>query len=39
LVGVRDPVTRAYHLYLTNIPPERVTPMDIAQTYAARWVR
>jgi IS4 transposase len=37
LVGVRDPVTREYHLYLTNIPPTRLSPMDIAQTYAARW--
>lgn len=38
LVGVRDPVTRAYHLYLTNIPLDRLSPMDIAQTYAARWM-
>jgi len=37
LVGVRDPLTREYHLYLTNIPPNRLTPDDIAQTYAARW--
>jgi IS4 transposase len=38
LVGVRDPLTREYHLYLTNIPPNKLTPDDIAQTYAARWV-
>lgn len=38
LVGVRDPVSREYHLYLTNIPPNKLTPDDIAQTYAARWV-
>lgn len=38
LVGVRDPVTRTYHLYLTNIPPDRLSPKDIAQAYAARWV-
>ena len=38
LVGVRDPVTRTYHLYLTNIPPDRLSPIDIAQTYAARWL-
>lgn len=38
LVGVRDPLTREYHLYLTNIPPDRLSPMDIAQTYAARWM-
>ena len=38
LVGVRDPVTRQYHLYLTNIPPDKLTPDDIAQIYAARWM-
>lgn len=38
LVGVKDPLTGTYHLYLTNIPPERLTPEDIAQVYAARWV-
>jgi putative transposase len=38
LVGVRDPVTREHHLYLTNIPPEKLSPEDIAQVYAARWV-
>lgn len=37
-LGVRDPVTRNYHLYLTNIPPDRLSPKDIAPTYAARWV-
>lgn len=38
LVGVRDPLTKQYHLYLTNVPPEKLSPEDIAQTYAARWV-
>jgi IS4 transposase len=38
LVGVRNPATREHHLYLTNIPPEKLTPEDIAQVYAARWV-
>jgi IS4 transposase len=38
LVGVQDPQTREYHLYLTNIPPARLSPGDIAQTYAARWL-
>jgi putative transposase len=37
LVGVRDPLTHTYHAYLTNIPPERLSPEDIAQIYAARW--
>jgi putative transposase len=38
LVGVRDPVTGDYHLYLTNIPPKRLSPEEIAQAYAARWL-
>jgi putative transposase len=38
LVGVKDPVTGTYHLYLTNIPPERLNAEDSAQVYAARWV-
>lgn len=37
LVGVRDPATGEHHLYLTNIPPEKLSAEDIAQTYAARW--
>jgi putative transposase len=37
LVGVRDEHSGEYHLYLTNIPPERLSPRDIATTYAARW--
>jgi IS4 transposase len=38
LVGVHNPNTGAYHLYLTNIPPARLSPEDIAQAYAARWL-
>jgi IS4 transposase len=38
LVAVRDPLTHEYHAYLTNIPPARLTPEEIAQIYAARWV-
>jgi IS4 transposase len=38
LVGVRDPLTHEHHFYLTNIPPDRLSPKDIAQTYAARWI-
>jgi len=37
LIAVRDPLTGSYHAYLTNIPPARLSPTDIAQTYAARW--
>lgn len=38
LVGVRDSQTGTHHLYLTNIPPERLSPSEIAQVYAARWL-
>ncbi len=38
LVGVRDARSGDYHLYLTNIPPERLCPEEIAQCYAARWL-
>ena len=38
LVGVLDPASREHHLYLTNIPPDRLSPEDIGQIYAARWV-
>lgn len=38
LVGVLDPATREHHLYLTNIPPDRLSPEDIGQIYAARWL-
>jgi IS4 transposase len=38
LVAVRDPLTHEYHAYLTNIPTERLTPEEIAQIYAARWI-
>lgn len=37
LVGVRDEHSGEYHLYLTNIAAERLSPTEIATTYAARW--
>lgn len=37
LVGVRNEETGKYHLYLTNVPRERLSPEDIARVYAARW--
>jgi putative transposase len=37
LVGVKDKETGKHHLYITNIPPERLDAEDIARTYAARW--
>jgi IS4 transposase len=37
LVGVRNPKGEGYHLYLTNVPPQRPSAEDITATYAARW--
>lgn len=37
LVGVRNEDTGRYHLYVTNIPPERLTAEQVAQVYAGRW--
>jgi IS4 transposase len=38
LVGVLNPDTGRYHLYLTNVPPEKLSAEMIARTYAARWL-
>jgi len=38
LVGVLDPQTHRYHLYLTNIPAETLAPEEIAAVYSARWI-
>jgi len=37
LVGVRNQETKEYHLYLTNIPPDRLKAEDVASMYGARW--
>lgn len=37
LVGVRNADTGRYHLYVTNIPPERLTAEQVARVYAGRW--
>ena len=37
LVGIRNPLTKLYHLYLTNIPVETVRAEQIAALYSARW--
>jgi len=37
LVGVFNPDTRRYHLYLTNIQPDTLTPEEVARAYSARW--
>lgn len=37
LVGVRNTDTGRYHLYVTNIPPDRLTAEEVARVYACRW--
>jgi IS4 transposase len=37
LVGVRDARTGRYHLYVTNIAPERLSSEEVARVYACRW--
>lgn len=37
LVGVKNEDTGRYHLYVTNIPPERLTAEQVARVYAGRW--
>jgi len=37
LVAVFNDETREYHLYLTNIPPDVLTPEEVASLYGARW--
>jgi IS4 transposase len=36
-VAVRDDTTGAYHTYVTNVPPERLSAEEVARAYAARW--
>jgi putative transposase len=38
LVGVRDTQSRRYHLYVTNIAPDVLSPEEIVAVYSARWV-
>src|SRR5271157_820704 len=37
VVGLRDETSGDYHLYMTNIEPERLPPQDVQTTYALRW--
>ena len=37
LVGIWDQADRAYHLYFTNIPPEKLRAEQIADAYRLRW--
>ena len=37
LVGIKNPQTGRYHLYVTNIPPERLSANEVALVYGSRW--
>lgn len=37
LVGLRNESTGKYHLYITNVPREQLSPGDIGRVYAAHW--
>ncbi len=38
VVGIRDESTQRYHLYMTNVPVEKLAAEDIGSVYAARWM-
>lgn len=37
LIGIKNQDTGKYHLYFTNVPPERMSAEEIATMYGARW--
>ena len=37
VVAVRDAGTKGYHIFVTNIPADRLTAEEVARSYAARW--
>jgi putative transposase len=37
VVGFHNPSTKEYHLYVTNVPPDKLTTDDIQAVYALRW--
>ncbi|MCL6443935.1 MAG: IS4 family transposase [Alicyclobacillus sp.] len=37
LIGMLNPETNEYHLYMTNLSPEQLSAEDVAQLYKARW--
>jgi IS4 transposase len=37
VVGVRDGRSGDYHLYVTNVPPDKLAAENIQATYALRW--
>jgi putative transposase len=37
VVGLRNPLTGEYHLFITNIPPSMLSAEEVAQSYRYRW--
>lgn len=37
VIGIRDVRTGQYHLYVTNVPPDKLAAEDVQAVYAARW--
>jgi len=37
LVAIKNEAAGKYHLYLTNLPPERLSAEDVTACYAVRW--
>ena len=37
IVAIRNHDTGEYHVYVTNVPPEKLAAEDITSTYALRW--
>lgn len=37
VVGIRDAATEEYHLYVTNVPAERLSAEDVSIVYSFRW--
>jgi IS4 transposase len=37
VAGIWDEKSRAYHIYVTNVPPESLDAQDVARTYRCRW--
>jgi putative transposase len=38
LIGVYNKSEKAHHWYLTNVPPEVLSPQEVSMLYAARWL-
>ena len=37
VIAIRNPGSGEYHVYVTNVPPEKLAAEDVTRTYALRW--